>query len=93
MLNIKSTESFKQANKKTNAVAFGNGKQYSRFTSPNYNSSEEIKKVLYGDIPSKYIYKQTKNDGIELQSLMLLNQCGFCFSYLIQVILLNYQWL
>lgn len=64
-LNIKSTDSFKRANKKTSAVALDN------LTTPINNGiirqnplvgDQEMEKVLYGDIPPEYRLKQTKEE-------------------------------
>lgn len=61
MLNIKSEESFKEANKKTTACALMNLEDYS-ISSPRENalvSEQEMKNCLYGDIPKEFRTKQT----------------------------------
>lgn len=67
-LDIKSTESFKKANKKTIAVALDN------LTTPINNriirhplvDEQKIIDTIYGDIPDKYRFKQQSKEEREL---------------------------
>ena len=68
-LNIKSTESFKEANKKTDAVVLLNPDYPSPPALKNNDESEHpvvdkqrIINALYGDMPEKYRFKQQERE-------------------------------
>ena len=68
-LNIKSTESFKEANKKTDAVALLNPDYPAPPALKNNDESEHpvvdkqrIINALYGDMPEKYRFKQQERE-------------------------------